>query len=191
MSSIVVPSFTTDRLIIRPPQLSDSDAYQRYFADWQVIRSLSIHVPWPYPENGAELFLKNKVLPHQGDGRWCWIIAEQARPDEAIGSISIWREGIPEHRGFWLARQHWGKGYMVEALEPVNDFAFGELGFEKMVYSNAVGNLNSRRIKEKMGARFLYAEPAEFHDSEFTHHELWEMTAADWWRQKTNAGRCD
>jgi RimJ/RimL family protein N-acetyltransferase len=86
--------------------------------------------------------------------------------------------------GFWLAKQHWGKGLMSEAVWPVTDYAFDCLGFDQLIFSNALGNRRSRRIKEKMGATFLRTEPAAFVDPEFTEHELWQLTKDDWLRMR-------
>ncbi len=69
---------------------------------------------------------------------------------------------------------------MTEAVKPINDLAFNELGFETLIFSNAKGNTQSRRIKEKTGARLIGTEPAEFVDPAYTEHELWELTRQDW-----------
>ncbi len=97
-----------------------------------------------------------------------------------VGAVDLWREGHPENRGFWLARKCWGKGLMTEAVRPIVDHAFSELGFPKLILANAVGNVGSRRVKEKTGARLLGVTPAKFVDPEFTSHELWELTREDW-----------
>ena len=54
------------------------------------------------------------------------------------------------------------------------------LGFEVLVFANAVGNLRSRRIKEKTGARLLRTEPAEFVDPSFKDREIWELSKSEW-----------
>jgi RimJ/RimL family protein N-acetyltransferase len=69
---------------------------------------------------------------------------------------------------------------MTEAVAAVNDHAFAELGFDRLVFSNARGNLASRRVKEKSGARFVRTEPAQFVDPSLTEREVWETTKADW-----------
>ena len=69
---------------------------------------------------------------------------------------------------------------MTEAVIPIMDYAFDVLGFEVLVFSNALGNDRSRRIKEKTGAKLIRTEPAQFVDPAFTERELWELTAAAW-----------
>lgn len=176
----VIPPFETKRLILRAVVESDATAWQRNFDDYEVIRHLSAHVPWPYPKDGVLNFLKSSILPSQGRDRWVWGIFLNDASSELIGVVDLWREGRPEHRGFWLAHKYWGQGLMTEAVEPIMDYAFDELGFDVLVFANAVGNIGSRRIKEKTGARLLRVEPSKFVDPKYTEHEIWELRKADW-----------
>ncbi|MCE3012320.1 MAG: GNAT family N-acetyltransferase, partial [Proteobacteria bacterium] len=91
-----LPVFQTSRLLLKPVSLADTQAYQKYFVDYEVVRYLSSAVPWPYPENGVEYFLENLVLPRQGIDRWCYGIYLQTNPSELIGCVDLWREPIPE-----------------------------------------------------------------------------------------------
>ncbi len=180
MTSLVIPSFQTDRLILKGVTLKDAPSYQKNFVDYAVISQLSSTVPWPYPENGVEEFIRTFILPRQGQDRWVWGIFLKTNPDEMIGGIDLWRKGTPEHRGFWLGKAFWGQGYMTEAVKPVMDYAFDHLGFETLIFSNAVGNTKSRRIKEKTGARFIGTRPAKFVSSDYTEAETWELTKQEW-----------
>lgn len=175
-----IPTFHTPRLILRELTAADAPAYERHFVDYNVIRFLSSVVPWPYPEGGVQEYLKNEVEPIQGKGRWVWGITLKEAPDEVIGGVDLWREGRPENRGFWLGHKYWGRGYMTEAVEPVMDYAFNHLGFEKLVFANAVGNVRSGRVKEKTGARLIGVAPAQFVDPVFTERQVYELTKDEW-----------
>ncbi len=175
-----IPEFQTKRLLIRGIRKADAFSYAKHFVDYDVIRHLSSTVPWPYPENGVAEFLRDHIIPNQGIDRWGWGIFLKQKPDELIGCIELWRPGTPENRGFWLGREYWGKGIMTEAVVPVTDAAFNNFGFETLVFTNALGNTRSRRIKEKTRAQFLRTEPARFVDPAFTHHEIWELSKVDW-----------
>ena len=175
-----IPEFATDRLHLRAVQLHDAPAYTRYFVDYDVIRHLSAaNVPWPYPDNGVEDFIKTVILPNQGKDRWVWGLFLKDNPDEMIGSISLLRRSEAGNRGFWLARKHWGKGLMTEATHPVTHYAFNTLGFEKLVFVNAVGNRRSRSIKEKTGATLVATRPGKSVDPNYTEHEVLELTKED------------
>lgn len=175
-----IPSFETERLLLKPVTIADEPAYTRHFVDYAVISQLGAVVPWPYPEGGVKDFLENVILPAQGDDRWVWGLFLKTNPKELIGVIDLWRHGRPENRGFWLGRKFWGQGLMTEAVEPVIDYAFESLGFETLIFSNAVGNLKSRRVKEKTGARLIDVRPFAFVNPEYTHSEYWELRKPDW-----------
>lgn len=176
----IIPTFETDRLILKQISQADVSAYTKYFVDYEVVRFLSAHVPWPYPENGIDWFLNNMIMPNLGKTRWFWGIYLKSNPLEMIGGIDLFQPGIPENRGFWLGRPFWKKGYMTEAVVPVTDYAFDVLGFEKLIFSNALGNDRSRRVKEKTGARLVGTKPSKFVDPSFSESELWELTKGDW-----------
>ena len=175
-----IPQFETDRLILKAVTLDDAPAYEKHFIDYEVIRYLSSTVPWPYPQKGIIDFINNYIIPNQGKDHWIWGIFLKMNSSELIGVVDLWRDGQPENRGFWLGRKFWGQGIMTEAVEPVTTYAFVELGFEALVLANALGNVRSRRVKEKAGARFLRVEPAKYVDPQFTEQEIWVLEKSAW-----------
>jgi RimJ/RimL family protein N-acetyltransferase len=177
---MILPEFETKRLLLKEVTINDAPSYETNFVDYEVIRHLSAAVPWPYPKNGVVDFINNYILPKQGQDHWIWGIFLKINPEELIGIVDLWRVGRPENRGFWLARKHWGKGLMTEAVFPVMDYAFSDLGFEKLVFANAVGNQASHIVKEKTGARLIDVRPAKFVDPQYTEHEIWELTKSEW-----------
>lgn len=175
-----LPIFETKRLIIKGITLADTEAYTKHFVDYEVIQHLSDQVPWPYPKDGVRHYIENFILTHQGKERWMWGIFLKSNPFELIGGVDLWRNGKPENRGFWLGKKFWHQGIMTEAVKPIMDYAFDALGFEKMTLSNAVGNIRSRRVKEKTGARLIGTRPSKFASPNYTESEIWEISKADW-----------
>jgi [ribosomal protein S5]-alanine N-acetyltransferase len=180
-------SFETDRLLLNPLRLEDATDYQKHFVDYEVIQHLSANVPWPYPENGVREFLEKIILPGQGKERWTWGIFLKVAPQELIGCVDLWRKPCPENRGFWLGRKFWGQGYMSEAIRPIMDYAFNDLGFEKVFLTNAVGNERSRRVKEKSGARLIETRPAKFVGQQYNETELWELSKEAWFKNNSKS----
>jgi len=175
-----LPTFTTKRLILTELAQDDIPSYKKYFVNYEIIKHLASTVPWPYPSDGVEWFVNTQILPNQGIDRWVWGIHLKAKPTELIGVVDLWRDGKPENRGFWLGEPFWNQGIMTEAVAPVTEYAFTKLGFEKLVFSNAKGNLKSRRVKEKAGAVYIRTEPASFVDPSYTEHEIWKLTKREW-----------
>lgn len=108
-------ALTTDRLLLTPLQLEDSDTIQQLFPCWEVVRYLDRRVPWPYPDDGALTYVRDVALRGMAEGReWHWMIRMRDDADCTLGSISLYDQP-GNNRGFWLAPQRWGRGYMREA----------------------------------------------------------------------------
>lgn len=75
-----LPVLQTPRLLLRPLQLGDAEAIQRIFPQWEIVRYMAAHIPWPYPEDGARRFLQDIALPAMARGiEWHWIAAPAQR----------------------------------------------------------------------------------------------------------------
>lgn len=110
-----MPTLNTPRFTLTPLQLGDAPAIQQLFPHWEVVRYLDSREPWPYPQDGALVYLRDVALPAMAEGReWHWMIRTRAQPEHSIGSISLYDQP-GNHRGFWLAPQWQGHGYMREA----------------------------------------------------------------------------
>ena len=180
IKNFIPPKLETERLILRPITPEDIPSYQANFNDYEIIRYLATNVPWPYPENGVEEFYYNILLPKQGKDYWHWGIFKKDSPKETIGGIDLWRNSKVDNRGFWLARKHWGKGYMTEAATRINDHAFNELGFEVLYFGNAVANIGSRKIKEKTGAICIGTRAFKYVDPTVSESQDWKLTKEAW-----------
>ena len=176
----VIPVLETERLILKAPTVEDAPAYYKYFADYEVIKTMGDGIPYPVPEGSLENFLKNNIIPRQGNKFWFWGIFLKEKPDEMIGSIEIWDNEDPHNQGFWIGKKFWGKGLMTEAVSAVNTYAFNELAFEKIVNYNAKGNIGSSRINKKLGAKLTGTAPSKYLDPAYTEDEIWELTKENW-----------
>lgn len=144
------PTFETERLVLKPVTLEDSPTIQRYFERWEVVEHLNKSVPWPYPPDGALVYLRDVLLPATQAGReQAWALFLKTQPG-LIGVVLLCTEG-DENRGFWLAPEHWGLGLMTEATDRLLDHVFFDLEWPDLVTANATQNVGSRRVKEKQG----------------------------------------
>jgi RimJ/RimL family protein N-acetyltransferase len=85
-----IPTITTSRLILRPLELSDADAVQELFPQWEIVRFLDSHIPWPYPADGALTFIRDIALPAIQQGtEWHWSIRLKTAPERLISMISL------------------------------------------------------------------------------------------------------
>jgi RimJ/RimL family protein N-acetyltransferase len=110
-----VPVLTTTRLILRPLELADAGAIQKQFPQWEIVRFLVAEIPWPYPADGAERFIRDLALPAMKAGReWYWSIRPSHLPDQLIGIVSL-MDKPDNNRGFWIDPVWQGRGFASEA----------------------------------------------------------------------------
>lgn len=174
------PVLETERLILRPVTMGDAPSLQKHFNNWNIIRRIGVNAPWPYPDDGAESFLKMQQEFIREGKVFLWTINLKNTPNEAIGLIEFrFREEMDDNRGFWLSEDHWGHGYMSEAVEATQDWIFFELGKDKVIAKNAFDNVASRRVKEKTGARHIGQDVGKYHEGEKV-QDIWEITAESW-----------
>ncbi|WP_144172351.1 GNAT family N-acetyltransferase [Pseudomonas sp. Kh13] len=174
-----LPTLFTDRLVLTPLQLQDAPIIQALFPQWEVVRYLDRRVPWPYPEDGALVYVRDVALPAMAAGReWHWMIRLRNDTECTIGSISLF-EQPGNNRGFWLAPQWWGKGYMREACRVINAYWFETLSRPLMQVPKALANHASRRVSEYEGMRMVGVRDGDFVCGPMR-VEIWEMTRAEW-----------
>lgn len=182
-----IPELTTARLILRPLQLTDADVIQQIFPHHDVVRFLSTRVPWPYPPDGALIFLRDMALPAMDAGtEWHWSIRLAALPERLIGVVSL-MDRPNENRGFWLAPEWQRQGLMSEATDAVTDYWFNVLDRPILRAPKAVANLASRRISERSGMRVIATQDHDFIAGRFP-EEIWEITREEWQNRPGKSG---
>ena len=137
----------TERLLLRPGWAEDAPALARAIADEQVVRNLAT-APWPYALEDAEAFLASPRDPAMPS----FLITE--RTDGApriVGSCGLGRRpsGAVE-LGYWIGRQHWGKGFATEAGRALIEIAKA-LKLPRLEASHFLDNPASGRVLEKLG----------------------------------------
>jgi RimJ/RimL family protein N-acetyltransferase len=69
---------------------------------------------------------------------------------DVVGSIGSWDAGDERDVGYWIGREHWGRGFATEALR-----AFLEVDGSRPLRAHvAEHNVGSRRVLEKCGFVF-------------------------------------
>lgn len=176
------PTLTTERLILRPLRIDDAPAVQRHFGRWEIIQHLSTQVPWPYPDDGASTWMRDVALPAVERGAaMLWAITERGGDDELLGILE-WRINAADdadNRGFWLAVEHQGKGWMTEAVTAFQDWLFTATDTPRIFVLNAVVNDRSRRIKEKTGGVYVGESTLEHHNGTSA-TQRWVVTREAW-----------
>ena len=184
---VATPILTTARLLLPPLDLSDAPAVQAVFPQWEVVRFLARHVPWPYPPDGALTHIRDHALPAMRHGtEWHWSIRLAACPAALIGAISL-MDKEDDNRGFWLDPVWRGRGFMSEAVEAVTEFWFATLQRPVLRVPKAAANLPSRRISERTGMRLIGRTERDYVSGRLP-AEIWEITREAWQARRSFAG---
>ncbi|WP_275787420.1 GNAT family N-acetyltransferase [Pararhizobium gei] len=140
------PVINTERLILRPHRLSDADAIAQSLGDYQVSRMLA-RVSAPYHRQDALDW-----LVRQRSGLVAgWIMAITANDDGHIGCVGIELRHGQWHLGYWLNRQHWGRGYASEAVHAAVEPFFRRMPGTVLHSGVFADNAGSLRLQEKLG----------------------------------------
>ncbi len=181
----MVPQFETARLLLLPLKLADAEQVQRIFPHWGIVEFLANHVPWPYPADGALTYYRDAALPAVERGEeWHWTLRLLSAPEQIIGAIGLFNNST-NNRGFWLGVPWQRQGLMSEAVTPVTDFWFNDLGFPVLRVPKAIANHGSRRISETSGMRVVAIEERNYVSGRLP-TEIWEITSEEWRRHRSS-----
>ncbi|WP_318363013.1 GNAT family N-acetyltransferase [Enterobacter sp.] len=174
-----IPILYTERLLLKPLASEDASQIQLLFPRWEIVRYMVSSVPWPYPDNGAESYVNNVALPDMANGiAWFWTIRNLETPDKLMGVICLY-DVEDNNRGFWLAPEHQGQGFMREASNAATDYWFNSLNKTVLRAPKAALNSRSKIISESSGMRLIRTEKKDY-VSGLLDSELWEITREEW-----------
>lgn len=137
----------TPRFILRTPNDQDIPAIIKIAGDWEVAKCLT-GVPHPYTTSDARFFL-DVVVPSS----LVWVVTERSNGD-VVAVIGLTLESPKSDVvlfGYYVAREHWGRGIATEAGAVVLAYGIGLVGKAALASSFFVGNAASCRVLEKLG----------------------------------------
>jgi [ribosomal protein S5]-alanine N-acetyltransferase len=139
----------TDRLRLRQPDLADPAAiFQAYTQDLEVCRFM---VWTPHAsESATREFIESCIKDWTAGSRLAYVIVEQGA-NTAIGMIEARMLGTTVEIGYVLARPHWGKGLMPEAITALAAAVLENPGSYRVQAVCDVDNIGSQRALEKSG----------------------------------------
>ncbi len=145
------PRIETERLVLRPPRMSDAVYVAELANDAEVARMTS-RVRHPYRLADAEAYLGAMQTADPDTDRPFLIEHRHFGP---IGMTGFHRsEDRHAELGYWLGRTFRGRGFATEAVRAALDWARGEWGRRAMLSGHFADNPASGRVLEKAG--FLY-----------------------------------
>lgn len=139
----------TARLAALTPDFAQ--AVQCHASDIRV--SETTRLPYPYPEGGARHWLESldNGVAHARELNFAILTGDLFVGTCGLADIDRMR-GAAEY-GYWVAFDHWGKGYATAAGWLMVDFARSQLGLQKLRSTTLKRNAASIRVLEKLGFR--------------------------------------
>lgn len=137
-----VPVLETARLKLRAPCSEDAQAITALANDLRVAANTA-RLPHPYRIADAEEFI---AAANSREGEGCFVVTRDGR---LIGACAVELRENGAELGYWFGAPFWGRGYATEAARALIDFAFGDLGCERLYSGARVSNPASRRVLEK------------------------------------------
>jgi len=149
------PILRTLRLELRPFRSTDANRVAELANDEELSRNLR-SFEYPYSLEDANNWLGELPLEwEQGKSAVFGVVrcATEGRPNELVGAIGIVLDPQSNRGelGYWIGRNYWGQGIATEASQSMLDFAFSQLGLNKVVAECLDRNPASARVMEKVG----------------------------------------
>ena len=144
--------FATDRLHLRLPRRDDAPAI---FAAWTQDPDVTRYLTWRPHKNVDESYAILDLIAKLWRNGETFSYAITVKGDDTlIGMITIHPDGFKPSIGYVLARPHWGKGYMTEAVRAVTDWLLRQPDIYRVFATCDVDNPASAKVMEKAGMKY-------------------------------------
>ncbi|HEY7635718.1 MAG TPA: GNAT family N-acetyltransferase [Gemmatimonadales bacterium] len=142
----------TQRLVLRELDIGDLDFVASMLEDPRVTR----FYPKRYTRADAAGWIERQRTRYAEDGYGLWLVLLRGG-GTPVGQVGLLRQEVngilmPEI-GYLLAQRFWGQGIATEAAIATRDYAFGELGFDRVVSLIRPENLPSQGVARRVGMR--------------------------------------
>ncbi len=148
---VAFPTINTNRLLLSSLTANDIPAIVKY-ANNKKIADNTLNIPYPYSEKAAIFWLN---LANEGFKNGSNLIfgIKLKQDQEFIGGMGLTIHSAFKRAeiGYWLGEPFWGNGYTTEAAKAVINYAFTQLGLNKITSSHYAKNPNSGRVMVNCG----------------------------------------
>ncbi|MGZ4810936.1 MAG: GNAT family N-acetyltransferase [Thermoanaerobaculia bacterium] len=146
------PVLTTERLILRPYEMSDAPAMHRLVGAAEVAYN-TLRIPHPYPDGAAEEWIATHQQKFEEKSEV--VLAITMRDSgELVGTIGMVLGPFDKAEiGYWIGVPYWGRGYATEAVGALIRYGFEVLGLNRIESNHFTRNPSSGRVMEKNGMR--------------------------------------
>lgn len=146
------PTLLTERLVLRPLTPQDAEAVYAYTSDGEVMRYMNFERRRTMEDTRA--FLSSVAEGYARGRQVRGIVLRESERLVGTCGLRISREHERGELGYWLRRDHWGRGLATEAACAVIRHAFEHERLGRVQARCAVENAASARVMEKAGMAY-------------------------------------
>ena len=148
-----MPKLKTERLILRPFELSDAEKVRKLAGD-RAIADTMLNVPHPYKKGIAEEWISKHKSKFETRGSVHLAITLKST-GEVIGAIGLHtkKRNNRAELGYWIGKDYWGQGYCTEAARAIVEYGFSQLKLNKITSSHFLRNPSSGKVMRKIGMK--------------------------------------
>lgn len=147
----------TNRLILRPWTEDDAEELYRYAKDPKVGPAAG----WPAHTSIEESREIIRTV-FSADEMYAVVPKSAGTPVGSIGFLMGNNSNFSPltddecELGYWIGVPYWGQGLIPEAATILLNYAFNQLGMNKVWCAHFEGNNQSKRVQEKCGFKYQY-----------------------------------
>lgn len=174
----------TERLVLRPLTPGDAEDIFAYACDPEVF----VYLPLDHHADmdATRDFIVRTLAGHEAGTKadWGMVLKETGR---LIGTCGFWTwgGGGRAELGYFLGREHWGRGLVTEASERIVRFGFEDCMLNRIEAVCDVDNIGSARVMEKCGMVFegTMRQRMIMHES-YRDMKMYAILREDWLRDQ-------
>jgi len=170
--------FKSERLGFRTWTNDDLEEFAKLNADEEVMK----HFPKVLSRREVENFI-GRLNKHFSEKGFTYYATDILETKECIGMIGL---AFQEYKtkytpaidiGWRLKRSAWGKGYATEGAKECLNYAFNELGIERIISVCTLKNNKSENVMQKIGMTKLgeFIHPDMIDHTEYEKHVCYEI----------------
>lgn len=171
------PMLTTERLLLRPLQLSDAKKIQSFAGDIRIANG-TISVPHPYVDGIAGQWIGKHLAGWLTHHSAMFAITLKST-QQLVGCAGI--ENIDHDSGqlgYWIGVPYWGNGYCTEAVSRLKEY-----GFKKLHLTHLYGRHNKHmtspaNVMRKIGMEPVSQLSVNYRQTSSSDYALYEITAS-------------
>ncbi|MBQ7845402.1 MAG: GNAT family N-acetyltransferase [Clostridia bacterium] len=180
-----LPVLNTPRLTLRPMTMRDAQDIYDYSCDKEVAR----HVLWDAHRSLADsrAYLRYIIRQYREGmpSSYGIVLKETGRLIGTIGFMWMNTENSTVEVGYSLAREHWNKGLMTEALRALIDMAFTHLPLHRIEAQHDSTYPSSGRVMQKCGMQKEGTLRGRIYNKgKFVDVDLYAILKEDWERSQ-------